>query len=137
MVYCKKFIYLVEIAEIVIWTYCPNWFSVMKDIDHSDKNKREQVLLKARGMYLACVFMKSVDWKRNGTCIKELNNAYIAGQNNYPATVVEAVSYLSNCMDSNTDKGKGKILVNEKDIVAASFPLRDHHHTLPLQPTPQ
>ena len=79
-----------------------------KDIDYSDENKREEVLLKARGKYLACVFMKSVDWKHYGTCIKELNNAYIAGQNNYPATMVEAVSYLSNYMDSNNDKGKGK-----------------------------
>ena len=33
----------------------------------------------------------------------------------------KAVSYLSNHMDSNTNKGKGKILVSEKDIAAASF----------------
>ena len=35
--------------------------------------------------------------------------------------MVEAVSYLSNYMDGNTDKGKEKILVNDKDIVGASF----------------
>ena len=45
----------------------------------------------------------------------------MAGQNNHPATVVKAVSYLSNCMDSATDEGKGKTLVNDKDIAGASF----------------
>ena len=65
--------------------------------------------------------MKRVDWKCYETCIKELNNAHIAGQNDYPATVVEAVSYFSNYMDSDTDKGKWKILVNDEDIVGASF----------------
>ena len=120
MVYYKKFINMVEIAEVQHGSIVPIDLA-KKDIDYSDENKREEVLLKARGKYLACVFMKSVDWKRYGTCIKELNNAYIAGQNNYPATMVEAVSYLSNYMDSNNDKGKGKILVSEKDIAGASF----------------
>ena len=120
MVHYKKFINMVEIAEVQHGPIVPIDLA-KKDIDCSDENKREEVPLKARGKYLACVFMKSVDWKCYGTCIEELNNACIAGQNNCPATMVEAVSYLSNHMDSNNEKGKGKILVSEKDIAVASF----------------
>ena len=35
--------------------------------------------------------------------------------------MVEAVSYLSNCMDTTMDKGEGKTLMMDKDIMGASF----------------
>ena len=72
MVYYKKFINLVEIAEVQHGPIVPIDLA-RKDIDYRNENKREQVLLKARGKYLACVFMKSIDCKYYGTCIKELN----------------------------------------------------------------
>ena len=127
MVYYEKFINMVEIAEVQHGPIVPIDLA-KKDIDYVDENKQEEVPLKARGKYLACVFMKSVDWKHYRTGIKELNNACIAGQNNYPATMVEVVSYLSNCMDSNNDKSKGKILVSEKDIVAATSRWQVHKY---------
>ena len=111
MVHHEKFIDLVEIAEVQHGSIVPIDLA-KKDIDYGNENEREEAPLKARGKCLACVFMKSIDWKRHGT---------MAGQNNYPATVVEAVSHLSNCIDSNTDKGKRKTLVSKKDIAAASF----------------
>ena len=80
--------------------------SAKKDIDCGNKEKREEVSLKARGKHLVCVFMKSVSWKYHGNCIKELNGMCMAGQNNCQATMIEEVSHLSHCMDSDNDKEK-------------------------------
>ena len=69
MVHHEKFINMVEIAEVQHEPIVPVDLA-KKDIDYSNENKREEVLLKARDKYLACVFMKSVDWKHYGLVLK-------------------------------------------------------------------
>jgi hypothetical protein len=53
-----------------------------------------------------------VDTKKYGRLKTELNNAYVAGQNNYPTTVESAVTMLSHYMNDKgvhmTDKDKGQ-----------------------------
>jgi hypothetical protein len=49
------------------------------------------------------------EWiQKNGRLKTELNNAYVAGQNNYPKTVESAVTMLSHYM-----KGKGVHMTDE------------------------
>jgi hypothetical protein len=54
-------------------------------------------------------FLAGVDTKKYGRLKTELNNAYVAGQNNYPKTVESAVTILSHYMN---DKG---VHVTEED----------------------
>jgi hypothetical protein len=41
----------------------------------------------SRDKFITCVFLVGVDTKKYGRLKTELNNAYVAGQNNYPKTV--------------------------------------------------
>jgi hypothetical protein len=55
-----------------------------------------------RDKFITCVFLAGVDAKKYGKLKKtknELNNAYVAGQNNYPKTVESAVTMLSHYMN--------------------------------------
>jgi hypothetical protein len=52
-----------------------------------------------RKRFQACLFLSSLDRKRYGKAIEELNNAYVAGTNSYPDTVEEVVSRLAFRMD--------------------------------------
>jgi hypothetical protein len=45
--------------------------------------------------FITCIFLAGVDIKKYGRLKTELNNAYVAGQNNYPKTVESAVTMLS------------------------------------------
>jgi hypothetical protein len=53
-----------------------------------------------------------VDTKKDGRLKTELNNAYVAGQNNYPKMEESAVTMLSHYMNNKgvhvTDKDKGQ-----------------------------
>jgi hypothetical protein len=57
-------------------------------------------------------FLAGVDTKKYGRLKTELNNAYVAGQNNYPKTVESAVTILSHYMNGKgvhvTDEDKGQ-----------------------------
>jgi hypothetical protein len=59
-----------------------------------------------------CVFLAGVDAKKYGRLKTGLNNAYVAGQNNYPKTVDNAVTMLSHYMHDKgvhmTDADKGQ-----------------------------
>ncbi len=48
----------------------------------------------SRDKFITCVFLAGVDAKKYGRLKTELNNAYVAGQNNYPKTVENAVTML-------------------------------------------
>jgi hypothetical protein len=37
-----------------------------------------------RDTFITCIFLAGVDTKKYGRLKTELNNAYVAGQNNYP-----------------------------------------------------
>jgi hypothetical protein len=56
----------------------------------------------SRDKFITCVFLAGVYTKKYGRLKTELNNAYVAGQNNYPKTVKSAVTLLSHYMN---DKG--------------------------------
>jgi hypothetical protein len=48
----------------------------------------------SRDKYITCVFLAGVDTKKYGRLKTELNNAYVAGQNDYQKTVESAVTML-------------------------------------------
>jgi hypothetical protein len=48
----------------------------------------------SRDKLITCIFLAGVDTKKCGKLKTELNNAYVAGQNNYPKTVESAVTLL-------------------------------------------
>jgi hypothetical protein len=67
----------------------------------------------SRDKFITCVFLAGVDTKKYGRLKTELNNAYVAGQNNYLKTVESAVIMLSHYMKHDkgvhvTDKDKGQ-----------------------------
>jgi hypothetical protein len=66
----------------------------------------------SRDKFITCVFLAGVDTKKYGRSKTELNNAYVAGQNNHPKTVESAVTMLSHYMRDNgvhvTDEDKGQ-----------------------------
>jgi hypothetical protein len=67
---------------------------------------------RSRDKFITCVFLAGVDTKKYGILNSELNNAYVAGQNNYPKTVESAVIMLSHYMNDKgvhaTDEDKGQ-----------------------------
>jgi hypothetical protein len=54
----------------------------------------------SRDKFITCFFLAGVDTKKYGRLKAELNNAYVAGQNNYPKTVESAVTMLSHYMNN-------------------------------------
>jgi hypothetical protein len=57
---------------------------------------------RSRHKFITCIFLAGVDTNKYGRLKTELNNAYVAGQNNYPKMVESAVTMLSHYMN---DKG--------------------------------
>jgi hypothetical protein len=53
----------------------------------------------SRDKFVTCVFLAEVDTKKYGRLKTELNNAYVAGQNNYSKTIESAVTMLSHYMN--------------------------------------
>ena len=78
--YYKRFVGMVEVAE-------SQWGDIVPTKIGDDKNTRDK--------FLACVFIAGVNQKKFGKLINELNNAYLSGSNNYPKSVVGAVTMLS------------------------------------------
>ena len=58
--------------------------------------------------FQACLFLNSLCAKKYGKLVDELNNSYLAGHDDYPATVESAISMVAHRMDrdhkSNTSK---------------------------------
>jgi hypothetical protein len=67
----------------------------------------------SRDKFMTYVFLAGVDTKKYGRLKTELNNAYVAGQNNYPKTVESAMTMLSHYMNDKgvhmTDEDKGQM----------------------------
>jgi hypothetical protein len=53
----------------------------------------------SRDKFITCVFLAGVDTKKYGRLKTKLNNAYVAGQNNYPKRVESAVTMLAHQMN--------------------------------------
>jgi hypothetical protein len=49
----------------------------------------------SRDKFITYIFLAGVDTKKYGRLKTELNNAYVAGPNNYPKTVESAVTMVS------------------------------------------
>jgi hypothetical protein len=66
----------------------------------------------SRDKFITCICFAEVDTKKYGRLKTELNNAYMAGQNNYPKTVESAVTMLSHYVNDKgvhgTDEDKGQ-----------------------------
>jgi hypothetical protein len=86
--YYKRFINTVDVAE-------SRWGLITPTKKGNDKETRNK--------YLACTFLTGVDQRRYGKLINDLNNSFLAGQNNYPKTLEGAVTLLSHYA---TDKDK-------------------------------
>jgi hypothetical protein len=67
----------------------------------------------SRDKFTTCVFLAGVNTKKYGRLKTELNNAYVARQNNYPKTVESAVTMLSHYMNLKgvhvTDEDKRQV----------------------------
>jgi hypothetical protein len=66
----------------------------------------------SRDKFITCVILAGVDTKKDGRLKTQLNDAYVAGQNNYPKRVESAVTMLSHYMNDKgvhiTDEDKGQ-----------------------------
>jgi hypothetical protein len=67
----------------------------------------------SRDKFITCVFLAEADTKKYGRLKTKLNNAYVAGQNNYTKTVEGAVTMLPHYIMNNkgvhmTDEDKGQ-----------------------------
>jgi hypothetical protein len=89
--YYKRFTSCVDVAESQWGTLVPTAAATNETNEKVSRDK-----------FITCVFLAGVDGKKYGRLKTELNNAYVAGQNNYPKTVENAVTMLSHYMN---DKG--------------------------------
>lgn len=76
----KRFVGMIQVTE-------SHWGSLVPTKIGADKGTRNK--------FLACLFLSSVDRKRYGKFVDELNNHYLSGQNNYPDTIEIALTMLS------------------------------------------
>ena len=82
----KRFVNQVDITE-------SQWGLIVPTKISTDKKTRDK--------FLACTFLAGVDRKKYGRVTSQLNNAYLAGQKNYPTTVEGAMTMLSHFMSEN------------------------------------
>jgi hypothetical protein len=99
--YYKRFTSCVDVAESHWGTLVPTAAATNETNEKTSRDK-----------FIICVFLAGVDTKKYGRLKAELNNAYVAGQNNYPKTVESAVTMLSHYMNNKgvhvTDEDKGQ-----------------------------
>ena len=90
----------------------------------------------SRDKFITCIFLAGVDTKKYGRLKTELNNAYVAGQNNYPKTVGSAVTMLSHYMNDKgvhvTDEDKGQtdlksFMQNQKNVTCYKCGKKGHY----------
>jgi hypothetical protein len=99
--YYKRFASCVDVAESQWGTLVPTAAVT------NEKNEKT-----SRDKFITCLFFAGVDTKKYGRLKTELNNAYVAEQNNYPKMVESAVTILSHYMNDKgvhmTDEDKGQ-----------------------------
>jgi hypothetical protein len=101
--YCKRFISCINVEESQCGTLVPTAAATNETNEKMSRDK-----------FITCVFLSGgVDAKNYGRLKTELNNAYVAGQNNYPKMVESAVTtMLSHHMN---DKGV-QVTVEDKRL---------------------
>jgi hypothetical protein len=99
--YYKRFTSCVDVAESQWGTLVPTAAATNETNEKTSRDK-----------FITCVFLAGVNTKKYGRLKTELNNAYVAGQNNYPKTVESTVTMLSPYMNDKgvnvTDEDKGQ-----------------------------
>ena len=96
--YYKRLVNLVKVTELK-WGLIVSTKMAESDADFS--SKKEETLKKTRDKFLACVFLDGLRKKRFGKCLGDLNNAFLAKQNNYPKTMEGALNFISNYVDND------------------------------------
>jgi hypothetical protein len=76
--YYKRFTSCVDVAE-------SQWQTLVPTAAATNETDAER----SREKLITCVFLAGVDTKKDGRLKTKLNNAFMAGQNNYPKTVRE------------------------------------------------
>jgi hypothetical protein len=99
--YYKRFTSCVNVAESQWGTLVPTAVATNETDEKTSRDK-----------FITCLFLAGVYTKEYGRLKTKLNNAYVAGQNNYPKTVESAVTMLSHYMNNKgvhmTDEDKGQ-----------------------------
>jgi hypothetical protein len=78
--YYKRFTSCVDVAE-------SQWGPLVPTAAATNETNKKT----SRDKFITCVFLAGVDKKKYGTLKAELNNAYVAGQNNCPKMVESAM----------------------------------------------
>jgi hypothetical protein len=81
--YYKRFTSCVDMAESPWGTLMPTEAATNETNEKTSRDK-----------FITCFFFAGVDPKKYGRLKTELNNAYVAGQNNYPKTVESSDAWL-------------------------------------------
>ena len=106
--YYKRFTSCVDVAESQWGILVPTAAATNETDEKTSRDK-----------FITCIFLAGVDTKKYGKLKTELNNAYVAGQNNYPKMVESAVTMLSHYMNDKgvhmTDEDKGQM--NQKSFM--------------------
>jgi hypothetical protein len=120
--YIKKLLSLRHHPDEDLTTYYKKWNNIVETLEGKWGTFVPTNLSTAtntteiRGKFLACLFMVSIDTRRYGTALDEINNTYLSGQTNvYPITPEDVINRLThrsnlknfgkkNLADSNTDK---------------------------------
>lgn len=89
----KRFTSAVDVTESVWGLLVP-----IQIVNRNKSGKKDE-----RNRFLACVFLAGVDGKRYGKLVDELNNSFIAGNDNYPRTVEGAMTMMSHYKDGGQD----------------------------------
>jgi hypothetical protein len=124
--YYKRFTSCVDVAE-------SQWETLVLTAAAKDETDEKT----SRDKFTTCIFLAGgVDAKKYGRLKTELNNAYVAGQNNYPKTVESAVTMLSHCMNGKgvhvTDEDKGQatlksFMQKHKNVTCYRCGKKGHH----------
>lgn len=112
--YYKRWKTIMEVVESKWGVYTPTNISSSEDADEEKKK------------FQACVFLNGVNWQVYGKVIDELNNSFIAGQDNYPESVEETVNMLSHRTNiektiENNMKKKNRIPSDSDGTIETSF----------------
>jgi hypothetical protein len=100
--YYKRFTSCVDVAESQWGTLVPTAAATNETNEKTSRDK-----------FITCVFLAGVDTEKYGRLKTKLNNAYVAGQKNYPKRVESAVTMLAHYMNDKevhvTDEDKGQV----------------------------
>jgi hypothetical protein len=77
------------------------------DPDNADQGEIAAAITVAQEKCLASLFLQGADRGRFGKLIEDLKNAYTQGRDNYPKTVQDAYSLLTNWKDKNSTRTSG------------------------------